>query len=323
MQAAVWDSLVGNPSKPFFNRALTSSYPPGSTIKPLVALGALRSRAIAAGARLQPCTGSYRYGNRTFRCTGAHGSPDLVGAITYSCNSYFYQLALRYSLDSLTAFAGAAGLGRLTGIDFPGEKPGNLPTRAWLDARYGTARWGAGSLLNFAIGQGEILVTPLQLARAYAALASGGTCYLPHVVARIDSGGRTVAERTIQRTRLEARPADIATVRLALSRVVEYGTATAARLREVTIAGKTGTAQNPPRPDHAWFVGYAPADDPEVVFAVLVENAGHGGTVAAPIASRLIRAWFFPDEGNRSRTDSAPAGADSTPAAGDSPQDSI
>ena len=311
IEAGTWDSLINNPSKPFFNRAVTSTYPPGSTIKPLVALGALRSGRATPATRFQPCNGSYKYGNRVFRCTGSHGSLNLIEAITYSCNTYFYQLALALGLDSLTSYIGSVGLGRLTGIDLPGEKPGNVPTRAWLDARYGRNQWGWGSLLNFGIGQGEVLATPLQMAYTYAALANGGTACRPHVVERVDSAGRTVYQRPIERTFLPMRPADLASVKLAMERVVESGTGTQARLKEIAIAGKTGTSQNPPKPDHAWFVGYAPADAPEVVFAVLVENAGHGGVIAAPIAGRLIHAWFFPDEAPAHEPDSLAAGLDS------------
>ncbi|MBM3323065.1 penicillin-binding protein 2, partial [candidate division WOR-3 bacterium] len=197
---------------------------------------------------------------------------------------------------SLTGFAAEAGLGRTTGIDLPGERAGNVPTRAWLDKRYGKGRWGAGSVLNFAIGQGEVLVTPLQLAVLYAAIANDGIACRPHILDRADSAGHEVYRARAETGRLPVSEVDIRQVKAGLDRVVEYGTAAAVRMREVTIAGKTGTAQNPPRPDHAWFVGYAPADAPEVVFSVLVENAGHGGSVAAPIAARLIRAWFFPGE---------------------------
>jgi penicillin-binding protein 2 len=289
-----WDSLISNPSKPFFNRAVTSGYPPGSTMKPVVALGALRQGALTRETRFQPCTGSYKYGNRMFKCSAAHGSLDLVGAIAQSCNTYFYQAGLRLGLDSLTAYAGEVGLGLNTGIDMPGEKPGNIPTRQWLDTRYGKNKWGAGSVLNLAIGQGEVTATPLQMAVLYGAIASGGRAVRPYLVARVDSAGRTIHTTLPVIRQLPMRPQDLEVVRLGLERVVEYGTGTGARIKEISIAGKTGTAQNPPKPDHAWFVGYAPTDEPEVVFAVLVENAGHGGVVSAPIAGQLIRAFFSP-----------------------------
>ncbi|MBM3331349.1 penicillin-binding protein 2 [candidate division WOR-3 bacterium] len=302
IDAETWDSLTSNPSKPFFNRALTSGYPPGSTMKPVVALGALRQGALYRDTRFQTCLGSYKYGNRTFKCNAAHGSLDLVGAIAQSCNTYFYQAGLRLGLDSLTAYAREVGLGRLTGIDMPGERPGNIPSREWLDSRYGKNKWGAGSVLNFAIGQGEVTTTPLQMAVLYGAIASGGRAVRPYLVARVDSAGLAIRTTVPDFRQLPMRRQDIEVVKLGLERVVEWGTGTGARVKEIDIAGKTGTAQNPPRLDHAWFVGYAPADKPEVVFAVLVENAGHGGTVSAPIAGQLIRAYFSPPE-----SDSIPA----------------
>jgi len=287
-----WQALVGNPSKPFFNRVAAAAYPPGSTFKPLVALAALRSGAVRPETRFQPCTGSYKYGNRVFKCWGVHGSLDLSGAITQSCNSYFYQLGLALGLDSLASFCRLFPLGRPTGIDLAAEASGNIPTRAWLNERYGRGKWTSGTFLNFAIGQGEITMTPLQTAASYAAIANNGTWYEPYLVARVESAGRTVFRRSPRPHTVGLSAAHLATVRRALERVVEYGTARAAQLREVTIAGKTGTAQNPAGDDHAWFAGYAPADSPEVVFVVLVENAGHGGSVAAPIVSELVRTYY-------------------------------
>ncbi len=304
IDAATWDSLVSNPSKPFYNRAVTSAYPPGSTMKPVVALGGLRQGLLFAGTRFLPCFGAYKFGNRLFKCTSAHGSLDLIGAITQSCNVYFYQAALRLGLDSLTTYAHEIGLGSLTGIDLPGEKPGSIPTRQWLDKRYGKNQWGAGSVLNFAIGQGEITATPLQMAVLYAAIANNGRAVRPYLVARVDSAGRTIHATLPETRQLPMRQQDLDVVRLGLERVVERGTGAAARLTEISISGKTGTAQNPPRPDHAWFIGYAPSDAPEVVFAVLVENAGHGGVVSAPIAGQLIRAYFSPSTDTTHAADS-------------------
>jgi penicillin-binding protein 2 len=310
IDAATWNSLISNPSKPFFNRAVTSGYPPGSTMKPVVAMGALRHGALSRETRFQTCNGSYKYGNRLFKCTAAHGSLDLTAAIAQSCNTYFYQAGLRLGLDSLTSFAREVGLGGLTGIDMPGERPGTIPSREWLDSRYGRNKWGAGSVLNFSIGQGEVTATPLQLAVLYGAIASGGRAVRPYLVARVDSAGHTIHTTTVATHQLPMKPKDIDVVKLGLERVVEWGTGTGARIKEISIAGKTGTAQNPPRPDHAWFVGYAPTDEPEVVFAVLVENAGHGGAVSAPIAGQLIRSYFSPWEPEQEKatsSDSPPA----------------
>ncbi len=291
-----WNRLADNPSKPFYNRVVSSGYPPGSTMKPVTALAGLRRRVVSRDTRLQPCAGALRYGNRTFRCWGVHGSTNLIEALAVSCNVYFYQLGQRIGLDSLTLYARALGMGELTGIDIPGEKPGNIPTRDWLNRRYGRGRWGAGSLLNFAIGQGEVLATPLQMAWLYAAIGNRGIACRPHLLERAMLSGQTIWQSAIEQRVLPVSQADLAIVRLGLDRVVEHGTGAAARMREVAISGKTGTAQAPPRPDHAWFVGYAPSDDPQLAFAVLVENAGHGGAVAAPIARQLVRQYFFPGE---------------------------
>ncbi len=287
-----WKNLVNNPSKPFYNRAISSGYPPGSTFKPVVALAALKDRIVTPATTLLPCTGTFRYGNRTFKCWSTHGTLNLLGAIEQSCNVYFYQLGLRLSIDSLTEFCRRLGLGKRTGIDIPGESPGNLPSREYLDRRYGKGKWTRGTMLNFAIGQGEIMLTPLQLATLYCCIANEGYYYRPFLVSRIDSAGIRVKSTQPTRIDVSINKQDIVQVKKALTRVVQFGTGRAARHSEITIAGKTGTAQNPPRPDHAWFVGYAPAEAPEVVFAVLVENAGHGGTVAAPIVGELIRAYF-------------------------------
>lgn len=292
ISAVTWETLATNPSKPFFNRVTTAGYPPGSTLKPVVALAAMHCGVVSPHTILEPCTGGFRFGNRTFRCWATHGHLNLLDAIAHSCNVYFYQVGLRTGLDSLTAFCRRLGLGSKTGIDLPGEKPGVIPSREWLDSRYGQGRWTSGVLLNFAIGQGEILVTPLQMAIVYGLIAGDGRCGRPYLVERIDSAGSTVYQHQPEILSVPLDAEHIATIRRALTRVVERGTGQAAQVREITIAGKTGTAQNPPRPDHAWFVGFAPADNPSVVFSALVENAGHGGAVAAPIVARLVESWF-------------------------------
>ncbi len=289
--ASLWSQLTTGPAKPFFNRAVSAAYPPGSVLKPIVALAALKQGIVNRNTRLVPCTGGYKYGNRVFKCWSQHGSLDLLGAIAYSCNVYFYQLGLALGLDSLVSFCQRFPLGRATCIDLPSENTGNIPTRSWLDSRYGKGKWTSGVVLNFAIGQGEILVTPLQLALTYAAIAGDGTWPRPYIVAAIDSAGRQLDSAHVQLNHPPLNLHQTRIVRNALERVVTYGTAATAHLEEIAVAGKTGTAQNP-GPDHAWFVGYAPADSPRVVFAVLLENAGHGGTVAAPIVSELIRTWM-------------------------------
>lgn len=292
LNAARWDSLVSNPSKPFYNRAISSAYPPGSTFKPLIALLALEQRLVTPQTTLLPCTGRFRFGNREFKCWTAHGRLNLLEAIEQSCNTYFYQLGIRLKLDTLISFCRRFGLGEVTGIDIPGENPGTLPARELLDRRYGRGKWTQGVMLNFAIGQGEILLTPLQLALTYCCIANNGSYYQPHLIARVDSAGRTVFVPQKKKVEVKLDHQALSAVKNGLNRVVEYGTGRAAQQEEFAIAGKTGTAQNPPKPDHAWFVGYAPAENPEVVFAVIVENAGHGGAIAAPIVGELVRTYW-------------------------------
>jgi penicillin-binding protein 2 len=290
--ARLWDSLVGSPAKPFFNRAISAGYPPGSVFKPVVALAALELGKTTDATRFTPCLGSYRYGNRDFACWSRHGSLTLVDAIAQSCNVFFYQLGLELGLDSLTAFARSFALGTLTGIDLPNEIPGNVPSRDWLNRRYGQDKWGRGSLLNLSIGQGELLTTPIQIALVFAAIAGDGRYQRPFIVARVDSMGRTTRRTRPHLLQARGNISHYRLVRRGLEHVVEHGTARAARLADITIAGKTGTAQNTGADDHAWFACYAPAEDPEIAVAVIVENGGHGGSVAAPIARQLVRRWF-------------------------------
>ncbi|MEO0073813.1 MAG: penicillin-binding transpeptidase domain-containing protein, partial [candidate division WOR-3 bacterium] len=170
--------------------------------------------------------------------------------------------------------------------------PGNVPSRGWLDSRYGRGRWTSGILLNLAIGQGEILATPLQIALVYGLIAGNGRCGRPYLVEQIDSAGCVVYQHQPEILSVPIDTKHLTAIRKGLTRVVEFGTARTAHMHNIAIAGKTGTAENPPRPDHAWFVCFAPADEPAVVFSILIENAGHGGAVAAPIAARLVEAWF-------------------------------
>ncbi|MGC8797361.1 MAG: penicillin-binding protein 2 [candidate division WOR-3 bacterium] len=292
IKAAQWDSLISNPSKPFYNRVVSSAYPPGSTFKPLIALLALEKGLVTPQTKFAPCTGFFRYGNRIFKCWTAHGQLNLLAAIEQSCNTYFYQLGLKLNLDTLVTFCHRFGLGQATGIDIPSEAEGKVPDREFFNQRYGKGKWTRGVMLNLAIGQGEILTSPVQLAQLYACFANNGYYFQPHLVTKIESAGKPVFVTPKKRIQVSINQNDLYWVKTALSRVVEYGTGRAAQIREITIAGKTGTAQNPPRADHAWFVGYAPAEEPKVVFAVIIENAGHGGAIAAPIVAELVRSYF-------------------------------
>jgi penicillin-binding protein 2 len=274
------------------NRAIACSYPPGSTIKPLIALSALESNIVDRYTLFSPCQGKFTYGNQTYRCWTKHGSLSLVNAIIQSCDVYFYQLGLKIGLDKITSYLMKWGVDEKTGIDLASERKGNVPTHEWLDNRYGKNHWTRGVLPNLAIGQGEMLVTPLQLAMIYGAIARDGEYYTPHLIKSIKNGNQTIVEYQPQKKTIPIQPENIKLIKEALQGVVTNGTGGAAYLDNIAVAGKTGTAENPPHLDHAWFVGYAPANNPEVVFCVIVENVGKGGSISAPIVRELIQKYF-------------------------------
>jgi len=292
---ARWKELSGGGANPLLNRAIQGVYPPGSTFKIVTMLAALRARIVRAATRLHPCFGSYTFGGRAFGCwkREGHGSLDFPEAIQHSCDVYFYQVGIKLGLPPLEAAARAFGLGDRTGIDLPQERRGLIPSVGWYDERWGKGRWPRGLLLNLAIGQGELLTTPLQLALMAAEVAGHGDARRPHVVRRVRDSqfrpGRPL------RPGFVADPETWAPVLDGLERVVDTGTGTAARVIGVSVAGKTGTAQNPHGEDHALFVCYAPADDPVIALAFVIENSGHGGSVAAPMAGAVLRRLFRPD----------------------------
>ena len=300
-----WARLSEGGNYPLFNRAIQAVYPPGSTLKPLVALGGLALGAIEAGTTFrETCDGAFQFGSRSFKCwnPNGHGTLALRDAVARSCDVYFYQLGLRIGLDRLAAFMKKIGVSEKSGIDLPQERKNLFPDAAWYDRRYGVGRWSRGLVLNIAIGQGEVSVSPVKLAQLTAFLANGGTIVRPHVVRGMDAAGHPASAAMIRADSLGEAvaipPRAMATARSAMEAVVNDagGTGGSARVEGVRVAGKTGTAQNPHGEDHALFVCYAPAEDPRIVVAVLVENAGHGSTAAAPIAQKVLQAFFHPEE---------------------------
>jgi len=292
-----WSRLRDDPLKPLLNRAAKGLYPPGSTSKLLTAGAALETGVVGVGDHFGSCGGGYRFGNRVFGCwrPGGHGSLGMLDAIEQSCDVYFYQLGLKVGVDLWSRSVQACGFGRATGIDLPGEVDGLVPTIAYYDRRFGRNRWSRGLMLNLAIGQGEFLVTPVQLLQYFAALANNGVAMKPHLL---------LATRATQRS-WEYQPPAVA-FRLPYSQstldilqesarlVVHGGRGTAGGIDDdsVRMAGKTGTAQNPHGNEHAWFVGYAPAEAPRIAVVALVENAGHGSEFAAPICFKIAKAYF-------------------------------
>ena len=293
---ARWRELSEGGANPLFNRAIQGTYPPGSTFKIVTMLAALRSGLSRPSSRYAPCMGGYSFGGRSFGCwkrTG-HGSLDFPEAIQHSCDVYFYQVGLKLGLPRLEAVARSFGLGSRTGIDLPQERQGLVPSPAWYDKRWGAGKWRKGLLLNLAIGQGELLVTPLQLALLAAQAGTTGHAIHPHVVQSVRGSPQFGVPAPVQPG--ASADAEVwAALHQGLENVVESGTGTMARVPEVRVGGKTGTAQNPHGDDHALFVCYAPAEKPVIGLAFVIENSGHGGSVAAPMAGAVLRRLFVPD----------------------------
>jgi len=299
--------LYADPLKPTLDKTISAAYPPGSTYKPFSALAGLADGLLDPHASVD-CRGGYEYGKRYFRCTGVHRRVNLHEAIVQSCNTYFYDLGSRISIDRLASIGLDFGFGVTTGIGVNPEARGRMPTRGWYTRRYKEAFRGGFTVLS-AIGQGATTVTVLQLALAYAALANGGTVYQPQVVRSIETSDGTVVQEFPPRVRrlVDVKPEHLGMVKTALHGVVDdrHGTAYAERIEGVDVAGKTGTAQvshvtprgvDPDRVwyfnrDHAWFAGYAPAESPEIAIVVLIEHGGGGGKNAVPVAMRVIRDW--------------------------------
>lgn len=296
--AAIYNKLRDDPGKPLFNRAIQSIYPPGSTWKMLVALAALQEGLITEHTTFY-CPGSLKFGNRVYGCHGAHGMIDLRHAIQHSCNVYFYNVALRLGIEKLAHYGKMFGFGEKTHIDIMHESRGIMPTIEWLTKKYQKRRWiPKGLIVNYGIGQGEISVTPLQMALYCSILANGGTIYQPHVVKSIRNN---ILNRTEEidygERKVNINPKYFKIVREGMYDVVNVpgGTANNAQIPGVKVAGKTGTAQNPHGRDHSWFICFAPYDNPKIAIAVIVENAGFGSTVAAPIARDLVAQYLGVD----------------------------
>lgn len=297
-----WQELVADPLHPLNNRALQALYPPGSTIKPLYAAAALAS-GVRTPSQGVFCTGAVTIYGHPYRCwlKGGHGHVALEEAIEVSCDTYFYYLARDAGIDRLASWARLFGLGSPTGIELSGEASGLVPDDAW-SRRVRGQPWYAGETISVGIGQGPILVTPLQLAVAYAALVNGGYLVTPHLV---EGQGKLPKPLGL--------PAEaLAAARRGMERVVQGDRGTARRLRALpaSLAGKTGTAQVMRKKEgvtwrelpwelrhHALFVGYAPAEDPRLVVAVVVEHGGDAASVAAPVAGRILaKALGVPEE---------------------------
>jgi len=284
-----WQQLNYN-KHPFINRAL-AIYPPGSIFK-IVTLAAALEEGVATPDTIVNCPGYYKLNNRLAKCWlgRGHGSIGVVEGLVWSCDVVFYELGRRLGPDLIVKYARKFGLGSYTGIDLPQEKKGTVPTKEWKET-YLKEPWYPGDSINYGIGQGFVQVTPLQMAMAYASLASG-QLFRPYVVQEIkNKNGKVVYQGKKEVVGSVPLTKDnLALVRQALRDVVKRGTGVAARVQGLPAAGKTGTAENPGKA-HAWFICYAPDDDPEIVIAVFIAHGEHGDQAAAYVARDVLK-WY-------------------------------
>jgi len=299
VSASVWNALTGDARKPLLNRTTQAVYPAGSIFKVVTMAAALEAAGFSPDSTFT-CNGVFSAYNRTWKCYGVHGTLDLVRGLTQSCDVVFYTLGKAlYEADAnaLSNMARGFGLGKPTGIDLPGESPGLVPDGAWKQQARGEA-WYPGDSINLAIGQGDLLVTPIQIATLYAAIANGGTLYRPHVVARVPAWTEGEQDIVVQPEvigRLPVSAEHLAAIRRGLEGVTQPPYGTSWRVFQgmpISVAGKSGTAENIIEIPHSWWVGYAPADNPEIVVAAIVENVGEGSKFAAPIVRQVLEAWL-------------------------------
>jgi len=305
-----WTRLMNDPTHPLYNRAIQSVYPPGSTFKIVVSLAGLDSRIIDPNETVT-CKGSLKSGRHSFRCwkKGGHGAVSFHQALVESCDVYFYTMGDRIGIDRIAEYARKLGFGSLTGIQLPDEKPGLIPTVEWKKKRTGEPWYAGDSYIN-SIGQGFVLVSPIQACQMMSVIANGGTLYRPQLLKQTrnrETGAVNVFPQEA-RNKITLNPEVLQSIREALIGVVNEpgGTAHGAATPLGTVAGKTGTAQviaqkvagrklSEDTQDHAWFVSYAPADHPKIAVAVLVEHGGHGGAAAAPVARKVIEEYLKND----------------------------
>jgi penicillin-binding protein 2 len=307
-----WDGLVRDPRHPLQNRVSLSKFAPGSVFKIVMSIAALEE-GVATPARADHCTGSWRFGDKTYQCwairKGGHGYLRMREAIIQSCNVYFYRLGNEMGIDRISKWAHLFGFGEPTGIDLPEEKAGTVPDPEWKKrAMPRDPVWHPGETISVSIGQGALEVTPIQMAVFAAAIGNGGTLYRPHLVlsreVREGVDEEEHQDYVVRRVDMKAKTLEV--IKDAMWGVVnDEGTGGRAMIAGRDICAKTGTAQvfkasrdvdadklPKEKRDHAWFVGFAPRDDPKIAWAVFVQNGGHGGTTAAPIARAVLERFF-------------------------------
>lgn len=294
VDSETWEALTTGVDRPLFNRATMMRMVPGSTWKPFMALLGLQEGLITPHSTTR-CGGGYRLGGRVFRDhnSTAHGRIDVKEAIQESCNTFFYDLMMRTDVNTFASYARSAGFGVRASLDIGQQITGLIPDSSYYNRMYPRG-WTRGYSIILGIGQGDMLVTPIELARFTAALANGGTLHEPRLVQRMVNND-TGLERRPDRPRHQQLPFDAEhyePVRQGMRMAMENGTGRNLQIPDIPSAGKTGTAQNPHGEDHSVFIMFAPYDDPQIAIAVMIENAGYGATVAAPIASMMAEQYL-------------------------------
>ena len=293
-------ALLNDPAKPLINRAVNGTYPPGSTFKMVNGLIALQSGSITPATHFH-CNGP---GTTPIKCTHHHGSsPDLANAIENSCNPYFYEAFkttinnpkfgnIKKGYEYWYGMTQALGLGHKFDTDIPSELPGNIPTREFYDKMY-RGSWNSVTIRSLGIGQGEILVTPLQLANIAALIANEGYYYPPHLI-RAFGDSTAIPEKMTTRIETGIEQRHFKVIKSGMKSVFEgsHGTARGSKIPGITAGGKTGTAQNPHGDNHSIFIAFAPVEDPQIALSIIIENGGYGSTWAAPIASLMMEKYI-------------------------------
>lgn len=294
-----WQGIVHSKDNILCNRSIQGVYPPGSVFKLITAIAALEEGTVGLNDRIY-CPGSFKLGDSTFKCwreTG-HGNQSFLDAISNSCNVFFYNMGQRLGIDKLNHYATMFGLGEKTDIDLPGELTGLVPSQEWKRRTFNQV-WFPGDNINLAIGQGYLLTTPFQIHNMLCIITNDGNVYRQYHVDRIVSQSGDVIKRyepeIIRKVNVSADTFRV--VKEGMKKVVEEGTGFNARIEGLSLAGKTGTAQNPQGENHGWFVGFAPFQNPEICITVFVEHGGDGSQSAAPIAGEIIKYYFLQKNG--------------------------
>ena len=287
-----WKEITTDPGNPLLNRAIQAQWAPGSTFKPIIAIAGLESGSINEDTAFQ-CSGGASFFGHYYKCWGVHGTVSLHKGMAQSCDSYFYNVGNKTGIDNIAYYADQSGLGHKTGIDLPNEATGVVPSREWKLRNF-RQKWFAGETISVSIGQGALTVTPLQIARAIGGLAAGGVWHVPHML--------LTGTKTEKPHEWALNPENVRKVVYGTYGVVnEGGTGGRARIPGIDVCGKTGSAQiaseeyekaHKDVKDNAWFVGFAPCYNPEIVIAVLWENVGVHGQFAAPTARDIMVSYF-------------------------------